>query len=181
MSWAPNRETGRLIVTAVCLYVFTQLPAQVMPPAFNSVKADSRARFGVKRAQLQIDSGPFGGIMTRGLKFGLLILILLLLVSVPLAMQFETGSIEGVITNERGPIAKASVEARNVMSGAAFRTESDAVGHYRLENLRAGRYSLWVGAPGHDSMWIRQVIVERGQTAHSDIHLGRSHTTTSGL
>lgn len=104
-----------------------------MPPAFNTVKADGDARFGVKRAQTQIDSGPFGGIMTRGLKFGLLILILLLVASIPLAMQLETGSIDGVVMNELGPVTKASVEGRNVMSGAVFRTESDAVGHYKLE------------------------------------------------
>ena len=119
--------------------------------------------------------------MTRGVKYGLAILILLLLASIPLAMQFETGSIEGVVMNELGPITKASVEARNVMSGAVFRTESDAVGHYKLENLRAGRYSLWVRALGHYSTWIRQVFVERGRTTHSDIHLGKSPTSTSGL
>ncbi len=119
--------------------------------------------------------------MTRGVKYGLVILILLLLASIPLAMQFETGSIDGVVMNERGPIAKASVEAREVTSGSAFRTESDTVGHYKLGSLRAGRYSLWVGALGHDSIWIREVIVERGQTTHSDIHLGKSHTSTPGL
>ena len=119
--------------------------------------------------------------MTRGVKYGLAIVILLLLASIPLAMQFETGSIEGVVTNEIGPIAKASVEARSVISGTAFRTESDAVGHYKLENLRGGRYSLWVQAVGHDSTWIREVSVERGRTTHGDIHLGKSPTSTSGL
>jgi len=119
--------------------------------------------------------------MTRGVKYGLAILILLLLASIPLAMQFETGSIEGVVTNEIGPIAKASVEARNAISGAAFRTESDAVGRYKLEDLRGGRYSLWVQAVGHDSIWIRQVSVERGRTTHGDIHLGKSPTSTSAL
>jgi hypothetical protein len=119
--------------------------------------------------------------MTRGLKFGLLILLLLLLASIPLAMQLETGSIEGVVRNDLGSVAKASVEARNVMSGAIFRTESDAVGNYKLENLRAARYSLWVGAPGHDSTWVRQVIVERGRATHTDVHLGKSPTSTSGL
>ena len=119
--------------------------------------------------------------MTRGLKFGLLILLLLLLASVPLAMQLETGSIEGVITDDLGLVAEASVEARNVMSGTVFSTKSDEVGHYKLVDLRAGRYSLWVEASGHDLIWIRQVIVERGQTAHNDIRVGRTHTTTSGF
>ena len=119
--------------------------------------------------------------MTQGLKYGLVILILLLLASIPLAMQFEMGSIDGIVLNELGPVAKASVEARAVTSGAALRTESDAVGHYKVENLRAGRYSLWVGTLGHDPIWIREVTVERGKTAHSDLHLGASHASSSGL
>ena len=119
--------------------------------------------------------------MARGLKFGLFILILLLLVSIPLAMQYQTGSIEGVIRNDVGPIATASIEARHLMSGFTVRTESDAKGHYKLENLRTGRYSLWVQAPGHDSVWVRQVSVEPGHTTHSDVHVGRAPTITSGL
>ena len=119
--------------------------------------------------------------MPRWVKFVLLGLILLLIGSIPLAMQRETGSIQGMITNDRGPVAKASLEARNVMTGAVTRAESDAAGTYKLENLRAGRYSLWVRAAGHDSIWIREVIVERGQATHQDLHLTRTHATTTGL
>ncbi len=117
--------------------------------------------------------------MSFGVKVALLIAFLLLLVSIPLAMQRETGGIDGVITNQHGPIAKASVEARNVMSGSVFRAESDAAGRYKLAGLPAGRYSLWVKAGGHDSVWIREVVVDRGQTAHHDIQLGKSQTRTS--
>jgi len=118
--------------------------------------------------------------MRRVFKWGLLMFILLLLASIPLAMQLETGSIEGVITNDRGPVARASIEARNMMTDAIFHAESDPVGHYKLEELRPGRYSLWVGAPGHDSAWIRQVIVERGQTTRGDIYVGRTETDATG-
>lgn len=118
--------------------------------------------------------------MTRGIKFGLLLLLLLLAASIPLAMQFETGAIEGIVMNDLGPVTNASVEARDVTSGV-FRTGSDASGHYKLENLRAGRYSLWVQAPGYDSTWIPQIIVEHGQTAHTDVHLARSRPPASGL
>ena len=52
---------------------------------------------------------------------------MLLLASIPLAMQREQVSIDGFITNQNGPIAKASVEARNVMSGSVARVQSDAV------------------------------------------------------
>jgi hypothetical protein len=112
--------------------------------------------------------------MSSTLKYALLIAVLLLLASIPLAMQRETGGIDGLITNESGLIAKASVEARNVMSGAVFRAETDASGRYRLERLPEGRYSLWVRALGHDSVWIREVVVEHGQAAHRDIRLGKS-------
>ena len=112
--------------------------------------------------------------MSRPIKYGLLAAILLLLVSIPLAMQRETGRIDGVITNENGPIAKVSVEARNVMSGVVFRGQSDAAGHYKLVSLPQGRYSLWVKAPGHDSQWIRELIVEHDRTTHQDIRLRKS-------
>jgi hypothetical protein len=117
--------------------------------------------------------------MSSTAKFALLIAFLLLLVSIPLAMQRDTGGIEGLITNQHGPLAKASVEARNVMSGVVFRAESDAAGHYKLASLPPGRYSLWVRAPLHDSEWIREVVVERGRITRHDVHLGISQSGAS--
>lgn len=102
---------------------------------------------------------------------------MLLLATIPLAMQRDTGRIDGVITDARGPIAKAAVEARNVMSGAVFRAQSDATRHYKLESLPSGRYSLWVKALEHDPQWIREVVVEPAQTSHRDIRLGISLST----
>jgi Carboxypeptidase regulatory-like domain len=119
--------------------------------------------------------------MSSTLKYALLIAFVLLLASIPLAMQREIGSIDGVITNENGPIAQASVEARNVMSGAVARVQSDAAGHYKLVSLPAGRYSLWVKAPAHDSVWIREVIVREGRTTRRDIGLGKSQSGPSPL
>ncbi len=125
--------------------------------------------------------------MPGWLKYVLLALVLLFLIGAyPLAMQFETGSIQGEITNDLGPVAKASVEAHNVlmgavMAGAAARTESDAAGTYRLNNLRVGRYSLWVEAAGHEPIWVPMVIVERGRTTRQDVHLTRIPTIPTGL
>jgi hypothetical protein len=112
--------------------------------------------------------------MSSTLKYLLLIALILLLASIPLAMQRNTGGIDGVITNEHGPIAKASVEARNVMSGVVFRAQSDTAGRYKLADLPQGRYSLWVKAAEHDSVWIREVVVEHGRTTHRDVRLGKS-------
>jgi hypothetical protein len=119
--------------------------------------------------------------MPRWLKYVVLISILLLIGSIPLAMQIESGSIEGTITDGKVPLANATVEARNVMTGMVIHTESDIKGNYRIEGLRAGRYSLWVQAPGHDSMWIREVVVERGHTTRRDVDLVTTHPTTTGL
>jgi hypothetical protein len=118
--------------------------------------------------------------MPRWLKVVLFVL-LLLIASIPLAMQFETGSIEGSITDDLGPVANASVDARNVMTGAVGRAQSDAGGAYVVDNLRAGRYSLWIQAPGHDPIWLHGVIVERNQAARQDVHLTRTQTVTPGL
>ena len=109
--------------------------------------------------------------MSLTLKYILLTALVLLLAAIPLAMQRDTGGIDGLITDQYGPVAKASVEARNVMSGAMVRVQSDAAGHYKM-NLPQGRYSLWVKAQEHDSQWIRELIVEQGRTTHRDIRLG---------
>jgi hypothetical protein len=111
--------------------------------------------------------------MSSALKYALLIAFVLLLASIPLAMQRDTGGIDGLIADEHGPIAKASVEARNTMSGVVFRAQSDAAGHYKV-SLPQGRYSLWVKAPEHDSQWIREVVVEQGRTTRRDVRLGKS-------
>jgi hypothetical protein len=118
--------------------------------------------------------------MTRAPKFSLLAVLLLPVASIPLAMQLDTGSIDGVIMDEAGPVANAAVEARNVLSGAVISTESDAFGYYKVENLRSGRYSLWVQA-GHDSLWIPPIPVEPGEAVHQDLRLERSHRGASGL
>jgi hypothetical protein len=115
------------------------------------------------------------------IKYVLFTLILLLIASAPLAMQFETGSIQGVITNDLGPVARAFVEAHNVTTGANAHAQSDAHGAYKLDDLQAGRYSLWVQAAGHDSIWLPVVIVERGRVTHLDFHMIRSPGIPTGL
>lgn len=108
--------------------------------------------------------------MRPNLKYSLLI-VTLLLAAFPLALQYQTGTLEGTVSNQQGPIAGASVEARNLMSGAFLRVKTDAAGHYEIKALRAGRYSLWVEAGGHDSLWVVLVLVERGAATHRDIRL----------
>ena len=66
--------------------------------------------------------------MHRSLKFALLTMSVVLLASVPFAKPFDTGTLEGMISSARGTVEDASIEVRNIMSGAMFRTESDVLG-----------------------------------------------------
>ncbi|HLH43603.1 MAG TPA: carboxypeptidase-like regulatory domain-containing protein [Bryobacteraceae bacterium] len=112
-------------------------------------------------------------------KFLILALSLLLIGSHPSASQIARGSLDGTITNASGPVAKAAVEIRNVITGLFLHTESDAKGNYKFESLRAGRYSLWVHAPGNDSIWIPDVFVENGHITHYSVKLGSAHEPAS--
>lgn len=118
--------------------------------------------------------------MPHWLKFVLLFLVLLLISSIPLARQFESSAIQGFVTDQNGPVAGASIEAREAISGLTFRAETGASGWYQIERMKAGRYSLDVHAPGHDSLWIARVIVAPGQVVHEDVFLSR-HSFSVGL
>jgi hypothetical protein len=83
-----------------------------------------------------------------------------------------------MITDEFGPVAHASIEARNLVTGAVGRADSDALGYYKLGPLHTGRYSLWVEAPNHDSAWIAQMPVVRGETTQADVRMKRIATPT---
>jgi len=112
--------------------------------------------------------------MPHWLKYSILALIFLLLASWPLARQFDTGTIEGSITNGTGPVAGASVEARHGIHGDMFRSVSDQSGFYRLEGLRPGRYNLWITAEGYCSLRIERIPVDRGEVVRRDVRLNRA-------
>jgi Carboxypeptidase regulatory-like domain len=115
--------------------------------------------------------------MSTTWKYFLLVILILLLGSIPLAMQRDAGAIEGVVIDDHSAaIAGATVEARNTMSGVVFPAIADASGNYKINGLPQGRYSLWVKAAGHDSVWLREVIVDRGQTVRRDIRLAVSES-----
>lgn len=117
--------------------------------------------------------------MPKWLKFALLGLLFLLVAAVPLAMiQPDTGWIEGLIVDEVGPVAGAAVEAHQHVTAVFAHAQSDATGYYRIENLRPGHYSLWVEADNHDSLWVAQVVVDRGRAAREDVFVHRTHLPT---
>ena len=117
--------------------------------------------------------------MPTWFKFVLIVLILLLL-GVPLAMQWDTGSVEGTIADSHGALKGATLTFRNVMNGAVVRVLSDAAGRYESGELRAGRYSLWIEAPDHDSLWVAQILVARGKVTRHDFRLSQARPPRTG-
>jgi len=117
--------------------------------------------------------------MPHWMKYALFGLILVLLAAIPLANQLRTGSMEGVITDDHGSVQGAVVGADNVKNGAIVRAVSNAAGHYKLEHVRAGHYSLWVqGATRDDAICGQTVVFERGQSVHKDFHLREANQET---
>ena len=116
--------------------------------------------------------------MPRWLKYSLWILLIVLLTAIPLAMLSEAGSLEGVITDELGPVPGAVVKATNVMTLDVSRTATNSAGHYKFDKLRAGRYSLWITADGHDSIEVPRLIVDHGQEVRQDLQMRRIRPRT---
>jgi hypothetical protein len=117
--------------------------------------------------------------MQGWLRYAVLAFALLLAAIWPLTRETDHAAIEGQITNQSGPLAGASVEARNVTGGSVVRAVSDANGYYRLGDLRPGRYSLWITAEGHYSALIERLAVDRGETVRRDVRLNRTVKVSS--
>jgi len=106
---------------------------------------------------------------------------LVLIGAFPIELQRKTGAIEGFVVDQWGPVAAASLTARNLISGTTVHGKSDSQGHYRLDGLHAGTYSIWVEAVGHDSIWVMRVQVERGLDAQQDMFIRKRFGGVSSL
>lgn len=115
------------------------------------------------------------GSVGRWIQYMLLATLVLLLTSVPLAMEFELGNY-GRCDHER-----LWPHTRSLRSGP----QCDDRGLYECgvgmlavitswNIFKAGRYSMWVQAAGYDSLWIARVILGHAQTVHWDVYLERA-------
>jgi hypothetical protein len=72
------------------------------------------------------------------------------------------GAISGVIYDGGGVVPNAEVTLRNAGGGETARTRSGAAGEYRFSGLNAGRYELFLRAPGFAEHRIGGVNVAAG-------------------
>ena len=98
-------------------------------------------------------------------------LFLLLAVSVAYA-QSDRGTITGTISDPASAVvANATIEARNVETGAEYQIASTATGNYALTGLPAGSYEISVSVPGFKKYLRQGLTVQAAQTMRIDIVL----------
>jgi carboxypeptidase family protein len=92
-----------------------------------------------------------------------------------MVLQTSNGSITGVITNPDGPVADATIQAKQRATGRVFTATSGKSGAFTLNALPEGAYDIQVPPLGISSARFTRenVGVERGRTTMLDITLAK--------
>ena len=107
----------------------------------------------------------------------LVVITLALVCSMPSLAQVLKGSISGSLTDPQGAVVTgAEVKATQVETGAAYITQSDNSGLFRLNLLPTGHYKLEISKQGSPTSTFEGVIVAAG----IDGYLGSVKLGTSG-
>ena len=86
--------------------------------------------------------------------------------------QSDRGTITGTVADPAGAVvASASIEARNVETGALYPAATTETGNYTLAQLPAGQYEITVTVPGFKKYTRSGIRVEVAQTLRIDIGL----------
>jgi hypothetical protein len=111
--------------------------------------------------------------MTRHFSLPIVYVLTLLFLgaATPRLEAHTPGFIEGVVTSASGaPMAHVDVVVDNVITGASYRAQTDAKGHYLLAKLNPGRYELRAEARHTGCVIISQIIVDEGSRVIENIH-----------
>jgi Carboxypeptidase regulatory-like domain len=102
----------------------------------------------------------------------LLTAALVLLGTVPLDAQVDTGTVLGIVTDASGaPISGADVKLTNADTNAIITTITASDGYYKFAPVRIGRYKLLASFQGFQIVLLRGVIVNVGAAVVVDFHL----------
>ena len=107
---------------------------------------------------------------------------LLLLGASPAFAQNGSGTIRGAVRLPDGPVARATIQAKQGSSGKVFTATSDASGQFVLRDLPEGTYEVSVPEVGltTDRFVQRNVSVEPGRTITLDITLQKGNLGVLG-
>ena len=100
-----------------------------------------------------------------------LLILSLVVLTAPVLVAQQTGSISGTVTTDGVPLPGATVEARSPVLPQARVTVTDAGGDYRLPALPPGRYSVTYSLSGMQTV-SRQVAVNLNQDSVINVSLG---------
>jgi len=104
--------------------------------------------------------------------FGLGILVVSLLVSVPLRAQVGSASLSGTVTDPSGKaVASARISVKNVATGQSTETHTDSAGLYEVPNLVPGDYEVSGFAVGFSTN-VTKVTIIQGAKQTMNLTLG---------
>ncbi len=108
--------------------------------------------------------------------------LILLVIGLDGYAQSGTGAIRGAVRLPDGPVARATIQAKDGSSGKMFTATSDMSGQFALTNLPEGTYEVSVPELGLTTARFvqRNVSVQAGKTTALDIALQKSNLATIG-
>ena len=104
----------------------------------------------------------------------------LFLMAIPVAAQYENGSLIGTIRDTSGAtVAGASVRVTNADTGVSIDGKSNGTGDYDFPSIRVGTYRVAVSAPGFSDTVAQNILVSVGNRQRIDLTLkiGTAETT----
>ncbi len=106
------------------------------------------------------------------MRFFALALSVIMLLPAALLAQASAAKLEGTVVDVRGTaVANAAVTAKNVASGNVKTTHADASGHYAIEGLAAGTYTVEASGSGFANSSKSGIVLAEGQTQHVALSL----------
>ena len=105
-------------------------------------------------------------LSSSALAFGLICLVLTL----PAAAQFDTGTISGSVADSTGAvIPKATVTIRNVNTSFTKNLDTDSGGNYTASALPSGDYVITATAANFADAKSQQFVLNVGATVHVNL------------
>ena len=86
--------------------------------------------------------------------------------------QVTTASISGLIRDNEGPLAKATIKAYYQKTGVVYDVNTSKKGNFRLNNLNpGGPYIIEVSYAGYETQKIENFFLKLGADENLDFHL----------